>query len=232
MKRYLFLAWLIFFLGGSSAFAQNDVFGNLRRELRNQGRQILDQQFQNPPRQDQIQPKYGSRSVPSEGGNQSGGDQRGFNPGDGGFLLPGNGGQPYPGGQTYPGGQPYPGGQTYPGGQPYPGGQTYPGERIISGGSVSSGQDYPGSPVMSRDYVTIRCPQEVEGILNYTLRSNRGSYGFTMSAGQEQRFRIGSGWLISYNDGAEQRLYKLEGGKIYKLVRKSDDRWQLYAAKQ
>lgn len=53
-----------------------------------------------------------------------------------------------------------------------------------------------------------------------------------MSAGQEQRFRIGSGWLIRYNDGSQQRLYKLEGGKSYKLVRKEDNRWQLYAAKQ
>ena len=261
MKRYFFLALVFCFSVNSSVQAQRDSFRGLRNELRNQGRQVLQQQlnrFQDRPFQG------GSiQSIPSESGRGSGGSE--FAGGDHGFILPGNGGGQFvqpgrqivrPGGQfvqpgnqfvqpgnhfVQPGGQivqpgrqiVQPGGQyVQPGGQyvqPYPGGNIQQ-SQLVQGTPYSS-QDLPGGPVTSSNYIMLRVPATASGSITYTLSSDRGNFGFTMSAGQEQRFKVGSDWIISYHNGTEQKRYKLEGGRTYNLVRNADSQWLIWAAK-
>ncbi len=233
MKQNIFWACTVCCLmGTSSAHAQN-LLKQLGRQFEQQGRQILrqqgvpirgGQQGGRPITPGQQTPR--SNSIPSEGGNRSGGNGNPFRGGGDGFLLPGNGG----GAQgPYPGSQPYPGTQPYPGNQPYPG-TVYPGQsdsRIIT----SSGSDMPTTPVDTDQYVVIRCPKSATGSIRYTLSSDRGNYGFTMTPGKEQRFRVSTRWIISYNDGTQQRRYRLEGGMAYTLKTTADNRWQLYSVR-
>jgi hypothetical protein len=84
---------------------------------------------------------------------------------------------------------------------------------------------------MTNQYVVIRCPAEILGSIQYTLKSAQGSYRFTMSGGQEQRFKVNNPWSISYNDGTSQRRYVLRGGVTYTMKRRPDNGWQLYSTK-
>ncbi|MFK7818309.1 MAG: hypothetical protein AB8G99_06305 [Planctomycetaceae bacterium] len=224
----------------SSASAQ----GNFLRGLENQGRQYVQDRLRaSTPQYYKPTPQSGQgtdrprsmspSSVPSEGGRGSGGRDRIFNPGGDGFLLPGNGGgntQPVnprfrnpqmPGGQYY-----YPGDQQiYPGTQPFP-------SRSFPGGSTTYPSSMaPPSPVRTSQYVVIRVPQSVSGSLYYTLSSGTRNYGFTISGGQEQRFQVSNEWSISYNDGTQQRRYRLLGGKTYTLKKIEGNRWQLYSVR-
>ncbi len=173
---------------------------------------------------------YGGTSLPSEGANKSGpGQGQGSVDVGNDFLLPGNsGGQPFRGqpnqglpyqGQPYQV-QPYQG-QIYQA-QPYRG-QTY------HGTVTSASSDIPTAPVESDAYIVIRCPKSSAGSIRYTLSSSRGDYAFTMSGGKEQRFRKSTNWTISYNDGTQQRRYRLEGGRTYTLKTIEGNRWQLYS---
>lgn len=255
------VSMMIGMMSYSGAWAQRDLFRNLGRELGNQGREVLRRELGGIMPQQGQPPQQGGggggmpvqrSAVPSEGGGRSGGDRRDFM-GDGGFLLPGGGmveqsqpifqqpgfsGQPIFQGQPQPvnGQFVQPGGSTFlPGsnqvfpstpGQPQFVEQSQPIAR-----SVSPSDQFPGNPVMSNQYVVIRCPDSVSGSIAYTLSSNGRSMRYTMSAGQEQRFRVGTSWVIEYRDGSTLRKYALTGGKTYTMRQENDGRWQLYSIK-
>ena len=233
MKHNVFWACTACFLINTSHAEAQNLLKQLGRQLEQQGRQVLRQQGV-PIRGGQqggrpITPNPGqngvrSHSMPSEGGNRSGGNRDRFG-GGGDFLLPGNGGGGGRRNNQFPINQ-YPANQ-HPQTQPYPG-TIYPNQsssRIIT----SSGSDMPTTPVDTDQYVVIRCPKSATGSISYTLSSDRGNFGFTMNAGKEQRFRVSTRWIISYNDGTQQRRYKLEGGKTYTLKTTPENRWQLYS---
>ena len=224
MKRYVAIALMTCLFAASDAVAQGDFFRQLENEIRQQGRQFIQQEFGGRSQRDQDQPQAFGSSIPSESGRQSGGGDLIYNPGDGGFLLPGNGGGQnvsQPGYTTDPYGR-----IIYPGNQYQPNGNyIQPGSQPTTVGSNSS----PGSPVASQQYILIRCPRGSNGSIRYTLSSNGRNFVYTIFAGQEQRFPVGSGWTISYLEGSTQKRYRLEGGKVYSMKQKSDSQWQLFA---
>lgn len=240
----------------SEASAQRDLFRNLGRELGNQGREMLQRELGNIiPQQGGGGGIQTQRSgIPSEGGGTSGGNRRDFI-GESEFMLPGGGGfanQPQPIIQQ-PQIQPQPGfgNQPFYPSQPQPTNPqysqpsmraTFPDDqsqsRFVDQGQVqtvfrtnTSASPFPGNPVMSNQYVVIRCPDSVSGSITYSLVSNGRKMSYTMSAGQEQRFRVGTSWVIEYNDGSKLRKYALNGGKTYTMRRENDGRWQLYSIK-
>ena len=238
MKRHILLALLIGTAFGPSAFAQQDILDRLGNRLEQRGRQILEQEFGRFPGSQQQQPKqevqgYGGARLPSESGQNSGGGGRQFI-GDNGFMLTDpNYGQPSMGRPSYgqPSyGQPSFGQPSY--GQPAHGHGSYDdyGNPIMGNANrpVISGSA-PSSPVSSDQYILIRCPKTASGSVRYTLSSNQGSFVFTMSGGQEQWFQVGSGWIIAYNEGSQERRYRLEGGRSYTIKRNSESHWQLTA---
>jgi hypothetical protein len=230
MKYVFSLALAICLASSSTAIAQGGFWDQLGNRLGQQGREVLQQElrgmpsipdlYYRGPQSGQPQegyPQYQQRSLPSEPGQRSGGNQP-FLPGDGGFGLPGNG-QPRPG-NGQPGFQPNPGYQPYRPYQPQPGG-TY----------VQPSPVMPSSPVSSSQYILIRCPQSTQGTVSYTLSSNGSNYGFSMSGGQEQHFRAGSVWSISYFNGSKQKRHQLESGRVYMIKRDANNLWQLYVTK-
>ncbi len=251
MKRYIFVVLIFFFA------CQSHVFGQIT--------------------------KFGIKSVPSEGGNKSGGGGKIYNPDQGREFMLGNGGTTiYPDNrQTFRQYQPeYPNNssqgypryqqgiqnqvpdlhllyhrdnfqQTYP---QWSQQQSYglqqngiqqsgirqnvlpqnvlPQQSTLNATTYSGGQDIPTSPEMSNQFISISCPASAVGSIYYTLTSNRGTFGFSMSAGQEQRFRIGSGgWKISYNNGVTEKRYQLKGGTRYFFKPNSANQWQILASK-
>ena len=257
MNHCFFFTLAICLLSGSNALAQ-DFLKQFGQELRSQIQQELQPQRQNQPVQGGGRPQIQSSGVPSESGRDSGGGNF-TNPGND-FALPGRGVQPvqpgFPGGRqeiVQPGQPVYRDRQpVQPGGQwVQPGGQiVQPGGRIIypssnqpiyvdgqpSGTTITNsvpytGSDLPGSPVMTKEYVMIRCPASTVGSISYLLSSSKGNFRFTMSGGQEQRFKTGTKWTIEYNDGNAKKRYKLFGGKTYTMKREADNRWQVYVTK-
>jgi hypothetical protein len=217
MKRFCFLTLVICLAYSSNAEGQG-FLEQLGNNLGQQARQRIQRELngsratQNPGFQEQDKkPKYQNRSLPNESGRGAGGWDQEFQPIDPGFGLPGNG-QPRQPNPRPPQNPPFQQGGIY--NQP--------------GGTRSSYVEPPRSPVSSSQYTMIRCPASTQGSIRYTLTSNGQNYGFTMSAGQEQHFRMGSEWFISYFDGTKQRLHKLEGGRAYMISRDSTNRWQLY----
>ena len=247
MNRFLLLTLStlsIFALSASNASAQS-LLQQLGREFRDQGRQAIEREFRPQPQNPQ-HPDGNPQSrtaIPSESGRDSGGGGRFTNPGND-FALPGRG-QPIRPGYTAPDqfAQPWrpvnPNQPVYQGGREiYQNGQrVYHDNQSQSGGTSYTqpagtsfaSTELPSSPVATNQYVVIRCPKSTAGSIYYSLDSNRGRFGFTLSPGQEQRFRVGTKWAITYNDGAEQKRYKLDAGKIYTMKIKSDNRWQIYA---
>ena len=177
MKCVFLLALAICLASSSTVVAQGGFLDQLRDRVEQQGRDALQRQFggsQGGGQQQGGNPGQPRRfSLPSEGGKSSGGGGQPFLPGDGGFDLPSFGGQPI---QPNPGGQPS---------RPFQPEMRYsqPGNQVISNRPAM-----PSSPVSSSQYVLIRCPQSTPGSVSYTLSTNGLSYGFTMSAGQEQYF--------------------------------------------
>ena len=93
--------------------------------------------------------------------------------------------------------------------------------------SYSSG-DLPSAPVMSSEYIVIRCPASSgSGSISYLLSSQGRNYRFTLFSGQEQRFKVGTGWTIGFNDGVEEKRYRLEGGMAYTLKNDANTRWKI-----
>ncbi len=224
MKRYFGIAAMISLFATTGASAQGKFFQQIENEVRQHGRQFIEQEFGGPLRQGQDQKEVFGSSLPSESGRDSGGQGRVYNPGDGSFLLPGNGG-----GQTIvqPGYTTDPYGRViYPGDRYQPNGNyIQPGTRGTIVGSTAS----PGSPVPSQQFILIRCPQGNTDSINYTLSSNGRNFVYTIYAGQEQRFPVGSGWTITYMEGSTKKRYKLEGGKVYSMRQKDSSNWQLFA---
>ncbi len=239
MNRFFLLTLVACVLSGSNAFGQGF--------LEQLGREIIQRELPpqrgNPPQRGGDGGEHRRQSMPSESGRDSGGG-RFTNPGFGDFDLPGRG-QPVQPGYVDPGQLVQPGQQqVFPGGQ-----QIYPGGQMVQPGRpydpslnqtiyVEGRQphrttyaigDLPSSPVMTQQYIVIRCPESTVGSIYYSLDSDRGQFGFTLSPGQEQRFRAGTDWTIGYNDGSQEKRYKLNGGKTYTMKRVSDNRWQIYA---
>lgn len=226
MKLQIALAMTIALTVSSNLYAQQNFFEQIRDEVRQQSQQLIQEEFGRRPPPQQGVPQR-SNSLPSESGQRSGGGGRFYNPGDGGFIIPGNGGgqnfQPNPGFQR-PGQGGFPGQTIYPGQTYDPNGQViYPGSNFA--GSAAS----PGSPVMSQQYILIRCPQGSTGSIRYTLSSGGRNFVYSIYAGQEQRFPAGSGWTISYQEGPAIKKYRLEGGKVYSMKQKEGSKWQLFA---
>lgn len=255
MKRYIFIAVVVCLAWQSTAEAQRG--GLLRDVVREVGGQFIEQQLRGiqqgrnpnpfPPQQGgEMRPVqgFGSSAIPSEGGKGSGGGDLGFQP-DSGFLFERNQPglvQPRP---RYVQPQPQPQPQIVDGRLLYTDGMKQPyvdsgflvnpqpsfSTQPVVTRSVSTAGVLPNSPVMSNQYVVIRCPDKILGSIHYTLKSPQGNYGFTMSGGQEQRFKVDTSWTMSYNDGSTQRRYALRGGMTYSLKRRSDNGWQLYMEK-
>jgi hypothetical protein len=261
MKHFILIATAsaIVICCQSTASAQGG--GILREFAREFGGQLLEQQmgrqqrrpgpsFNQPPQDGQ----FSSRSaMPGESGRSSGGDQRGFNP-ELGFVLPGNGLQParpQPGFIVQP--QPRPivrpqptftnpnnfdGRTIYIEGQPQPSRPffTQPSQSFLSQStnsrSVTSSNDMPSAPVMSNQFVLIRCPAETMESIRYTLSSDQGNFSFTLSGGQEQRFRVNRPWSISYASGSQQMRHALQGGTTYSIRRTPEGKWQLFSTNQ
>ena len=178
--------------------------------------------------------QYTPNSVPSEGGKKSGGG--GYLPGGGGdFRFPSGGTpryRPSPGWTPRPVQRPIQPNPWQPQPQPRPidYGQPIQNPGVISGSTYSSAS-MPSAPVSTSQYVTIRCPSTARGSIYYRLESGGRTYGFTMRAGQEQRFRVSNSWTIDYNDGSRQQRYRLRGGKTYTLKNADGNRWQLYSVR-
>lgn len=245
MKRYIFFVLILCFTCESHVFGQRNYLENLAQ-------QILDRN-----KSGSMQKNKGF-SMPSESGGKSGGNGSSYDGNQGrDFFLPGNGGTPsYPSNPIFqPGTNPqyrYTQPRNYPQyyqGQPIQSDLLYRENNFQQTYQMQQGQEYvqpqrstlngvsysvggmPGSPEMSNQFISIRCPASAVGSIYYTLASSQGSFGFSMSAGQEQRFRVGSGWTISYNNGSVKKHYKLEGGKRYLLKTNSANQWQILAAK-
>ena len=92
-----------------------------------------------------------------------------------------------------------------------------------------SSSDIPSAPVnmASNPHIVIRCPGSTAETLSYSLRSSKGSYQFSITGGQEQRFRQSTQWNISFHDGMTSRQFRLEGGKTYTIKKNHDNHWSL-----
>ena len=259
MKYYILTAVLLCF--PASAFAQRGILDRIGNEVKSQLRSAVQGDFNarfpgsgggRPTQGDQGPQSFGG-VMPGESGRQNeGGGQfgpggfddmifPGMGGGGGSPVQPGFGSQPFPGDQSNFRPQPQPGlSRPYlpnPSSQPQQYFESRPFYPSTSQPVVqptlsnSSSSDMPRSPVMSNQFVKIRCPQSALGSISYLLASDRGSFRFTMTGGQEQRFRVSTPWTIQYSNGTTQKRYRLEGGKSYTIRRNSDQIWQLYADK-
>ncbi|MEM9410518.1 MAG: hypothetical protein AAGA30_05360 [Planctomycetota bacterium] len=235
MKSQCTFALIIALAACSNLFAQSQFFQQLKDDIRQQGRQFIQQEFGGrSQQQNDGQPQAFGSSLPSESGQRSGGARQIYNPGDGGFLLPGNGSgityQPDP--RSQPGQTIYPGQSYNSNGQiiypnnPHNGNIVYQPSNSLAAGSST----LPSKPVTSQQFILIRCPAGSNGSIRYTLTSGGRNYGYSIYAGQEQRFPVGNGWVISYQEGSEQKRYKLEGGRVYSMKQNENSQWKLYAS--
>ncbi len=249
MKRFFVIALMIGLIGPSVTWAQGGLFREFGEELRTRGREIIQQELGSQPGGQQGG-QQGDRpralgAVPSEGGQNSGGGSQRFRPGDGGFMLPGGGGQIQPDPGMLPGSGTLPyfpnrseGGQIYPGQnqplyqQPYPQYQqprmqTYPGNGNLAAGQATR----PAQPINTKQAIMMRCVTGTQGSLSYTLSSGGNSFLYSMTAGQEQHFAGDANWIISFFDGVQQRRYRLLAGRTYRIKRNAEQVWQLFADK-
>ncbi|MFK7769455.1 MAG: hypothetical protein AB8B55_19735 [Mariniblastus sp.] len=218
MNRYFFLTLVACLLSGSNAFGQSF--------LEQLGRELIQKQQRGGG--EQQRPDIRQQRMPSESGRESGGD-RFTNPGFGDFTIPFREQTPQYVQPIQPGGQYVQPRYVQPGTQFNPSLSRpiyHSNPTIVSKPAFVA----PTSPVKTRDYIVIRCPETAAGSAYYTLKSSHGEFGFTLSPGMEQRFRAGAGWEIGYNHGLIQKRHTLQGGKTYTLKRDTANHWQLYLA--
>ncbi len=122
--------------------------------------------------------------------------------------------------------------------QPVRPARTYPGtqnppvyvERTYRSSGSNQATGIPGPPIDAENnpYISIRCSKSSIGSCRYTLRSSLGEYAFTISGGQEQRFRETTDWVIRYDEAGISRSYRVRAGLNYRFKQDEQDTWRLY----
>ncbi len=220
---------------------------NFLKQLERGARQAINQQRQGSGGSTGQQKSYGSSSLPTEGGQRTGGGS--FRPGNGfmlpggqqrnqsnslpseggrrtiggefqpgnGFLLPGNGVQPNPGRVIYPGNQPYPGS-----GQPIYGNQPGTGQ-VIYGQPIDRTTQY-GSSTNSGSAV----PTAPVSTSQYvTIRCPQSANGSIYYPLESDRGNFG----FTMRGGQEQRFRVSSNWKISYNDGSSQKRYRLTGGK-
>ncbi len=203
-------------IGNTPNAAAQNVFQDFGRQIERSVEQSVDRFIQpgrqSPPNKQQP-PTAMPNSVPAESGSRNLPNESGFRNRPGYVIQPGYS-QPSVPTRTYPNVQ----------NPPVYVEKTYP--------SSSSSQEsrIPGPPINSENnpYISLRCSKSSIGSVRYTLVSSLGQYAFTISGGQEQRFRATTDWIIRYNEAGVSRSYRVRAGLNYRFKQDEQDTWRLY----
>lgn len=195
----------------SQALAQIDLEG-LRNRLEGELRQAIPRlpgpsNQGDPSNQQGEQPSAQGYSLPGESGSQN-------NPG-GSFRDPGGFGSTPSNGSRRPNGSSSPSNSYYQRQQP-------------SGTTTSYAEVPTRQTPPNGETIRLHAPGELTMVSSYQLQTGSKQYRYEMNAGESQSFAEKAIWLIRFQSGSNELVYRLRGGNSYEFDVDSQDNLKLY----